>query len=422
MEIANNSNPDATAARRTGWLSVLGWAAYLACSWTWCIGMFLPALLVRDYGVWGFVVFAVPNVIGAGAMGWVLRNGAAERIIEKHRTACAAFSIVTIAFQMYFAGWFLFRLDWLRGYSDQYPLVLALVAATFLCAPVVWMMIRSRGPLLRMGLGAVVLGISGTAAWLMIERGLLDAWNERVFQGLARGHGDGLVWMAPVCVFGFAFCPYLDLTFLRARAMQGAGAARTSFTIGFGVLFCSMILLTLAYAPTALGLMGYPIMRLVPVVLVAPLAAHLFSQLCVTVAFHLDEIVHLPRGVARPAAGIMLASLVVVGIVCARVGVSVYHEMLAGEVVYRCFMSFYGLVFPAYVWLCMIPTADGHSGIGGERGRLKLMVLGGACVLAAPCYWMGFIERVEWWLAPGLGVVLVARLLVRGRALPPPPL
>src|SRR5690242_7362807 len=64
-----------TGAGRTSWLRVLGWGAYLACSWTWCISMFLPVLLVRDYGVWGFVVFAVPNVIGAGAMGWVLRNG-----------------------------------------------------------------------------------------------------------------------------------------------------------------------------------------------------------------------------------------------------------------------------------------------------------------------------------------------------------
>lgn len=65
-------------AARQPWWSVLGWAAYLACSWTWCIGMFLPVLLVRDYGVWGFVVFAVPNVVGAGAMGWVLSAASAE--------------------------------------------------------------------------------------------------------------------------------------------------------------------------------------------------------------------------------------------------------------------------------------------------------------------------------------------------------
>ena len=61
-------------ADTSSWFNVPGWAAYLACSWTWCIGMFLPVLLVRDYGVWGWIVFAVPNVLGAAAMGWVLRS------------------------------------------------------------------------------------------------------------------------------------------------------------------------------------------------------------------------------------------------------------------------------------------------------------------------------------------------------------
>ncbi|HTL30770.1 MAG TPA: hypothetical protein VL282_16180, partial [Tepidisphaeraceae bacterium] len=36
----------------------IGWAIYLGMSWTWCIGMFLPVLLVRDYGFWGWLVFA----------------------------------------------------------------------------------------------------------------------------------------------------------------------------------------------------------------------------------------------------------------------------------------------------------------------------------------------------------------------------
>src|SRR6185295_11012918 len=85
----------------------LGWAVYLAMSWTWCIGMFLPVLLVRDYGVWGWVVFAVPNVIGAAAMGWVLRSPEqSARITAAHQRACRAFSLATIAFQVYFAGWF----------------------------------------------------------------------------------------------------------------------------------------------------------------------------------------------------------------------------------------------------------------------------------------------------------------------------
>ena len=30
--------------------------------------------------------------------------------------------------------------------------------------------------------------------------------------------------------------------------------------------------------------------------------------------------------------------------------------------IYRLFMAFYGLVFPAYVWLCMLPTREGETG------------------------------------------------------------
>ena len=52
--------PNSLAA--PSWMNTLGWAAYLGMSWTWCIGMFLPVLLIRDYGIWGFVVFAVPTL------------------------------------------------------------------------------------------------------------------------------------------------------------------------------------------------------------------------------------------------------------------------------------------------------------------------------------------------------------------------
>ncbi|QKK08255.1 MAG: hypothetical protein HND58_08735 [Planctomycetota bacterium] len=86
--------------------TALGWAVYLGCSWTWCIGMFLPILLIGDYGLWGFVVFAAPNVAGAAAMGWVLRTSdAAERIVRDHTMACGLFAAVTIAFHLFFLQW-----------------------------------------------------------------------------------------------------------------------------------------------------------------------------------------------------------------------------------------------------------------------------------------------------------------------------
>ncbi|MEO0631212.1 MAG: hypothetical protein AAFY46_10885, partial [Planctomycetota bacterium] len=65
-------------APATSRFAPLGWAAFLGVSWTWCIGMYLPILMVRDLGLAGYLVFAIPNVVGAAAMGWVLRSPASS--------------------------------------------------------------------------------------------------------------------------------------------------------------------------------------------------------------------------------------------------------------------------------------------------------------------------------------------------------
>src|SRR2546421_8858832 len=108
---AARSNPSSILHPPSSFSSLLAWAAYLACSWTWCIGMFLPVLLVRDYGIWGWVVFAVPNVVGAAAMGWVIRSAESSHAITgNHFSACAAFSVITILFHVFFVQWMVARL------------------------------------------------------------------------------------------------------------------------------------------------------------------------------------------------------------------------------------------------------------------------------------------------------------------------
>src|SRR5689334_7134755 len=87
------------AASPWGWF---GSAFHLASSWTWCIGMFLPVLLVRDYGIWGFVVFAVPNILGAAAFGWLLRDDISVALVARHAIAMRWFSAVTIAYHAFF--------------------------------------------------------------------------------------------------------------------------------------------------------------------------------------------------------------------------------------------------------------------------------------------------------------------------------
>src|SRR5687768_1735608 len=93
-------------AQRTSNLNDLLRAVFLAASWTWVIGMFLPVLLVREYGIWAWVIFAVPNCVGAAAMGWTIRTREQSlALVAAHDVACRAFSLVTIAFHVFFVCW-----------------------------------------------------------------------------------------------------------------------------------------------------------------------------------------------------------------------------------------------------------------------------------------------------------------------------
>lgn len=390
-------------ALRTSPLAALGWACYLACSWTWCIGMFLPVLLVRDFGVWGFVIFAVPNVLGAAAMGWVLRTRqAAERLVVEHAPLCAAFSLVTVWFHVFFLAWLLTLLPAGAMRDAAWGVLLALLFIRH-GAHRPW----------RHVIAAAVLAFSLATAIAAARAGFLESPPAPA----APIDVTGLLWLAPVCAFGFGLCPYLDATFLRARMNTSTSGARAAFSIGFGALFLALLLYTLSYAAPLLSFarnnaasthrLGF-----------ALVALHMIVQALYTVGLHTVEW-RTPRTRAHPrririvaAAGWFLA--LAAGFMAPFL--PGYAALSAGEIVYRLFMAFYGLVFPAYVWLCMIPTPDGHSGLAGQRGRIKFAAWMTSVALAAPLFWLGFIERQEAWLAPGLGIVLVARLCVRSQA------
>jgi hypothetical protein len=79
---------------------------------------------------------------------------------------------------------------------------------------------------------------------------------------------------------------------------------------------------------------------------------------------------------------------------------------LSGDLIYRLFMSFYGLIFPAYVWICMVPIRG--KAAGPTQSALVVMAI--AIAVAAPMYWVGFINERTWWLIPAVAVVLVAKL------------
>jgi hypothetical protein len=391
------------------WWRILGWSCYLACSWTWCIGMFLPVLLLRDFGPWSFAVFAVPNVIGAAAMGWVLRRpGAAGKLKEDHERAVRLFSEVTVTFQLF--GMLFFLLMMLpptpsRGLpktSIEWSLVGILVAM------IAWMIFLSKRPL--------VAGVA-VGTWVVSATMLTIVWLKVPSSGPATSviESSPPVGLMMVCVFGFSLCPYLDRTFLRASQSQASNEARLSFSFGFCILFFLMILGTFGSA-TLFDVNGLWSVSEAAKPLALLYIIHALSQIIFTVGAHDERRTMLltPNSNDGPFqrghwAGLSVFFFALLIPNLARNGV-VYSDLSISEITYRLFMAFYGLIFPAYVWLCMIP-----NWLKGPPRRWQIYVWLGACVLASPMYWLGFIERETWWLVPGVGLVLLARVLIKPR-------
>ena len=73
-------------------------------------------------------------------------------------------------------------------------------------------------------------------------------------------------------------------------------------------------------------------------------------------------------------------------------------------------MAFYGLVFPAYVWLCATPLGE-----SAKPTTRMLRVWIAAMVVAAPFYWVGFMQLRYEWLIPGVAIVALSKLFA-GRA------
>jgi hypothetical protein len=352
----------------------LAWAVFLGTSWTWCIGMYLPVLLLRDLGIGGFLVFAIPNVLGAAAMGWVLRSAdQSKTMLSAHWPAAAAFSVVTIAFHAFFIVWIVRPLAGIW----MWPAIGAALIVFELCVSR-----REAGKLLA---AILTLAVSLAAIIWSIHISAVPHIASRSANGLPT---MDVAFLAPVCLFGFFLCPYLDLTFHRARQALEPTQARLAFTLGFAVVFLLLILFTAGYSGWLIGPAEGAI--------AAILAMHFIAQCGLTITLHAQIL--LNSGGKRGPLAIVLVVAVAMAAALGFVGGS------SSETIYRVFMGFYGLVFPAYVLLCVIPP----------RCSLPRMII--AVVLAAPMFWMGFIEREMIWLSPGVAIPLLAKVLPARRS------
>jgi hypothetical protein len=354
--------------------------------------MFLPILLVRDYGLAAFFVFAIPNVLGAAAMGFVLRSSdSAKRILTRDALAVRLFSAVTVLFHLYLI-WWLSQAGYVGGTLWPWAVTAIVAFATFSG-------VRSRSPADAGTVYLLSLVIAAFSLYTGLEFKLPDA-PSRTFLGL-----PALIYLAPICVFGFLLCPYLDATFLRARLSTTPRESKLAFALGFGVVFFSMILFTLAYAGLFLGTAAAG--PRVP----AAIVFHILIQCGYTIGLHIREAVLLGAdespASSRRATTFTLATIAALaltaGLQFPRIsdgpGISPTFEFG-----YRLFMSAYGLLLPAYVWLVLIPRR--HATAAPTRGAYIVWLA--ACALATPAFYMGFMHQQEWWLPIGLAVVLAA--------------
>lgn len=361
----------------------LGWACFLGSSWTWVIGMFWPILLVRDFGWRGWAVFAVPNVIGAAAMGFVLPTPERSRaVFEKHLGACVRFSEVTLAFHFFAATWLL---GGLIGLNTLLFIVALSIGAWLAARSARWAVIAAAGVSL-LSLGLFAAFATRPEAWTN-----LGAEAEPALSTL------DLLLFAPASIVGFALCPYLDATFHRARQATDRATGMAAFALGFGGVFLAMIVFSLAYAG-AFGEYGDAALSL--------LAVHWVVQASFTIGLHLREANDDPAALTLSP---RLIVPVILGAVLGYVALEVPETLAVGvaastgEVFYRGFLLFYGLVFPAYVWLVMWPTRR------AVPQRVKTGVFIAATVIALPMAAAGFIGGASWWIVVALGVVGAAR-------------
>lgn len=338
--------------------------------------MYLPVIMLNRFGWPGFIAFAIPNVLGCSAMAFIVQDSQrSERLRAQHRLMMTLFSLVTVAYQVFFVAW-LMELAPSVSLPWWMPMIVALVVYGL---GLVFAFANDRDWLAL----AVVTYVISLGAFIAAGFGGLQHHVEAT-QPLER-----LWWLMPTLCFGFVLCPYLDLTF--HRAVRNSARPRVSFTV-FGIMFAAMLLLTvlLWFNPSVWTRRMAAMLAL----------GHFFAQLIFTIGAHLREMRGSPvlassnwlRGVAMALPAAAAATLIIARLVIDRPE--------TGEWVYLTFLGCYGLVFPAYVLVAM---ASGRPLLTAAEWAM----LAGLIAIGTPMYARGFLFNDTRWLVPPVALALL---------------
>lgn len=395
-------------------LAMFGDAAFLACSWTWCIGMFLPMMLMRDMGVASFAVFAIPNCLGAAALAWWMRSKSASYgFVQTHLHAMRTFSLVTIAFQWFFFAWAAAGL----GLSVSGLIMLAGLLAPLLMFP---SFLSDDGRRRAFSIATWVASVA-LLTYFVVTSGAVEKLQTLPTPMRNPEH----VWpLLSVCVLGFVCSPLLDGTFHTIKQRSESDQARPEFALGFLVLFAMMIGGTLLYGAwlivdnTKNGTTDFR--YLAPINLPLMVLLHIALQLGFTIAAHErwnrgQRGSHTGFGASVPIVG-AIVGMVLGAFGPALVGAlnidTVALAMLPNELVYRCFMAFYGLLVPLYVLGCCLAFGPFSPATAGPS-LARIAALVATASIATPFYYRGFILRETQWLWYGVAIAVVGGVIAR---------
>lgn len=401
-------------------------AMLLACSWTWVIGMWFPYYLTRDFGWIAWFVFAVPNIIGAASVGLILRSGSSRNPIDwkprssaalttRHDIACMAFSVVTIAFQLYVVGFLL------RTFVSRLPVAAPMVSiatGAFAVLVIIFALLPWRASIwAAVGVWFFSIGMAFAAEW---TSGIQPAFMLPRAEGIVSITGDpnGLWMLSPAIVFGFLLCPYLDLTINRIRQETPEPTGSMASVLGFGVFFLVMILMTLGYAGR---LIDRNTMSMY-------IVAHIAVQAAFTAGIHLRALGRAggyhkfdlskpkttdgkPSAVRQAKTRLFAMSFLFCFALFWGNAVVDLNDPRAGYPAsrfwYEMLIASYGLIFPAYMYICVLP----HITLRGVRQRSRVLLWAGAVIAASPLFYLGFIgtDAPRYGLVPiGVALVLLA--------------
>jgi len=344
----------------------VGWGLYCTTSWTWCIGMYLPLILLRDYGWPGFIAFAVPNVLGCAAFGYVVDRQRSEALRAKLGGAMVAFAAATILYQCAFLTWRV------AGDPSGPPAQMLLLVGIAL----LFVLLRRGGASNSLWLG---IGVAACAASAWVALSVGASRLPQIPWSGARPASE-LAYAAPVIALGFLACPYLDLTFHRARERS---PSRHSFAV-FGVTFALMLMVSAMTFDPASG-DALPIW---------PVLVQWTVQACATIGMHARE---MRRGLITVAVCLLGCGLALWALPDLFGGGLREPLAMGGEANYLRLLGLYGLVFPFWLilrlrhrppWLAVMAIVACapfmEAGFVGDRSALLLVppaVLAVLCVV-----------------------------------------